>query len=111
MLQAVFYGASGFRYVFNAYSLGTEFHDVGGVYIFTRRSVDQQGAVKFQPLYIGQTESFADRLTSRHEAWGFAVANGFNTICAYTDVDESSRRSSERDLLNNYSTLFNVQHQ
>ena len=111
MSQAIFYGASGSRYVFNVYPLSTKFHDVGGVYIFTRRFVDQQGVVKFQPLYIGQTRSFANRLSATHEAWSAAVVNGFNMICVYIDVNESSRRSSERDLLNNYNTPYNMQHQ
>ncbi len=111
MSQAVFYGASGNQYVFHVYPLNAQFIDAGGVYIFTRQSVDSQGKVAFQPLYIGQTNSFIRRLTTSHEVWHNALERGFNTICAYVDVNESSRKSSERDLLNNYKTPYNLQYQ
>ncbi len=101
--QAVFYGASGNQYVFQVHLKDTQFLNLGGVYIFTRQSVDYQGKVSFQPLYIGQTNSFTQRLTPNHEAWNRALANGFNTLCVNIDINESSRKSSERDLINNYN--------
>ena len=41
------------------------FNDVGGVYFFTRQSVDSQGKVTFQPLYIGQQ---AQEMVTNHLA-------------------------------------------
>ena len=105
MSQVVFYGASGNQYVFQAYPIDTQFLNLGGVYIFTRHSVDDQGKVNFQPLYIGQTKSLTERLTPNHHAWNKALTSGFNTLCVYIDINESSRKSCERDLLNNYNTL------
>ncbi len=103
MSKAVFYGASGNQYVFEVCPKDTQFLNLGGVYIFTRQSVDYQGKVSFQPLYIGQTSSLTQRLTPRHEAWGEALTKGFNTLCVYIDLNESSRKSCERDLINNYN--------
>ncbi len=110
MSQAVFYGASGNQYVFEVCSKDTQFLNIGGVYIFTKQSVDYQGKVSFQPLYIGQTNSLTQRLTPNHEAWSIALTSGFNTLCVHIDVNESSRKSSERDLLNNYNPPYNLVH-
>ena len=68
MAQAVFYGASGGKYVFEVYPLNAEFHNVGGINISTYRYVNQRSEVKYKPLYIGKTGSFSDRLTNAHEA-------------------------------------------
>ena len=111
MAQAVFYGASGGKYVFEVYPLNAEFHNVGGIYISTYRYVNQRSEVKYKPLYIGKTGSFSDRLTNAHKALDCVFEHDFNYICAYTDNDASSRERSEIDLLNNYNTPCNVQHQ
>lgn len=110
--QAVFYGASGNRYDFHVFPLDIPIPsiNIGGVYIFTRRSVDFQDRVTFHPLYIGQTNSFTQRLTQNHEVWTVAREDGFNTLCVSVDVNESSRKSSERDLINNYNPPYNLVH-
>lgn len=110
MSQAVFYGASGNQYVFQVYPIDTQFLNLGGVYIFTKQSVDHQGKISFQPLYIGQTNSLTQRLTPNHEAWNTALRSGFDTLCVYIDINESSRMSSERDLINNYNPPYNLVH-
>lgn len=106
-----FIGVSGKSYKFYIYPKSYEFPDVGGVYIFTRRYQDQQGLTRYKPLYIGKTKSLADRPESGHHKWECANNNGFNSICAYRDDNATSRRKAEIDLLNNYKTPCNEQHQ
>ena len=107
MAKAEFYGASGTRYIFDIYPLGTQFYDVGGVYILTREFVNQQREIRYQPLYIGQTKSFLERLTTSHEKWNCAVQHRLNSICACVDTNRFSRLISESDLLKNYNTPCN----
>lgn len=106
-----FIGASGNSYTFYIYPKETDFLDVGGVYIFTYCYRDQQGTIRYRPLYIGKTQSLADRPQPGHEKWECANENGFNSICAYQDNDATSRRQAEIDLLNNYITPCNEQYQ
>ncbi len=108
--NVTFIGDSGSEYTFASYPKGTVFNDVGGVYVFTKQYRDRQSVIRYAPLYIGQTESFSDRLTESHEKWDCAEENGYNTVCVYVDQDEESRLSIERDLLKNYRTPCNEQY-
>ena len=103
-----FQGASGRKYIFEAYPLPAEtFNDVGGVYIFTREARNQHGDVKYYPLYIGQTISFRRRITQNHNKWPCAVVNGVNRLCVLVEENTFSRRAIELDLLSKYSTPCN----
>ena len=103
-----FQGASGRKHVFQAYTLGTEtFNDIGGVYIFTREARNQHGDMKYYPLYIGQTNSFKDRLTTNHEKWPCAIQNDVNCLCVLVEDNTFSRRAIELDLLSKYNTPCN----
>ncbi len=106
-----FIGASGHSYKFYIYPKDVEFTDVGGVYIFTYCYRDQQGTTRYKPLYIGKTSSLADRPEPGHHKWDCANEHGFNSICAYRDDNAVSRGNAEIDLLNNYNTPCNEQHQ
>ena len=102
-----FQGVSGQKHIFEVYTLGTEtFNDVGGVYIFTKESFNQHGEKKYHPLYIGQTNSFKDRLTN-HEKWPCAVQNNVNCLCILAKENIFSRRAIELDLLSKYNTPCN----
>ncbi len=104
----VFQGASGRKYKFETYTLGTEtFSEVGGVYIFTKDTHEQHGGRRYFPLYIGQTRSFKDRLTNSHENWPCAVQNGANCLCVLVEENSFSRRAIELDLLSRYNTPCN----
>ena len=46
-----FYGKSGRKYPFEAYSLDTEFPDIQGVYIFTKRVTTNRKAKNYIRLY------------------------------------------------------------
>ena len=103
-----FQGASGRKHIFEVYTLGTEtFNDVGGVYIFTKESFNQHGEKKYHPLYIGQTNSFKDRLATNHEKWPCAVQNNVNCLCILAKENIFSCRAIELDLLSKYNTPCN----
>lgn len=72
--DATFSGESG-SYEFEVYSINTPFNAVGAVYIFTKRTVDPSGRGTHAFLYIGQTESLADRIPN-HEKWPCLKRNG-----------------------------------
>jgi predicted GIY-YIG superfamily endonuclease len=95
--EATFKGASGEKYSFNVYSLDTEFNNIGAVYIFTKRTTEQdKGSHTF--LYIGQTSELGDRI-AQHEKWPCVRKYDANCICAHADEDEDSRLAKEADLL------------
>lgn len=94
--DATFEGSNG-SYCFGVYPVDTSFKAVGAVYIFTQRTEDAAGKGTHSFLYIGQTDSLADRLP-RHEKWPCARRNGVNCICVHVDNDEGSRLYKETDL-------------
>ena len=103
-----FQGASGRKYIFQAYTLKSKvFKDVGGVYIFAREVPNQHRGKNYYPLYIGQTNSFRNRLTASHEKWPCAVQNNVDCLCVLVEDNTFSRRAIELDLLSKYNTPCN----
>lgn len=104
-----FQGASGQKHKFQVYTLGTKtFNSVGGgVYIFTKQAQNRNGETRYYPLYIGQTNSFKDRLTTSHERWPCAVQNEVNCLCVLVEENTFSRKAIELDLLSRYNTPCN----
>jgi len=109
--QAIGYGVSGNKYVFNVHPLYTKLLDVGGIYAFTRQYVDLNGYVWYQLLYIGETQSLMKRVAISHEQWGCAMNNNVNSICAFREDNANWRGLFEHDLLLNYVTTCNKQFQ
>lgn len=65
--DATFKGKTG-SYNFQVYPIDTTFNPVAAVYIFTKRTVDSSGKGTHAFIYIGQTDSLADRIP-KHEKW------------------------------------------
>ena len=66
---------------FEVYQPDTEWHDVGGVYIFTVQQPAGLLGDRWQALYVGKAESFKNRLDlSNHETWPAAVKLGVTHI-------------------------------
>lgn len=99
--DVTFTGASGDKYVFGAYPLGTTFKDVGGVYIFTSGN-------RYTPIYIGKTQSLAGRIPGHNES-ECVRRHGGDAICVRVDSNASSRSSTERDLIRSYQPPCNDQ--
>lgn len=105
--DAIFKGQDS-KYSFEVYSADTSFSAVGAVYIFTERTVDGTGKGTHTFLYIGQTESLADRIP-HHEKWPCVNSNGANCICVHRDSNEDSRLAKETDLRAAHNTPCNDQ--
>ena len=63
-----FYGASGKQYIFQVYPIGTEFKDIGGVYIFTRREINSRGGVTHNLCTLGK------RIRFRSDSRGYIIS-------------------------------------
>ena len=90
-------------YSFSIYNPGTDWNDTPGLYIFA--GIGQNGF--WNPLYIGQTDSFRARLPS-HERWSEAARNGATHIHAMTEVNATRRITIERQLIAVYRPPLNV---
>lgn len=109
---------TGEKYTFEVYPRKTEEFKswgllVGGVYMFIKRGANQHGAWQ-KILYIGQTESFKDRVNYNHEKWFSAIRMGFTHICVL-QIDNRNwmkdmriRRSIEEGLIVAHKPPLNV---
>ena len=101
----VFYNENGNPYNFEVYPTGTNFLPNAGVYMFTKRWVDQREVIWHRPIYIGETQSFRDRpLDSGHPKWADVVRLGFNCICVYAT---NNRVAIQDDLIDKYNPPLN----
>jgi hypothetical protein len=91
-------------YEFTVYGPNTTWHAVGGVYIFCAVKPQNQ----WEPLYVGQTDSFADRIPS-HEKWNAAVRLGATHVHARMIHLRSARDAVERELIQALHPPLNVQ--
>ncbi|HYC45002.1 MAG TPA: hypothetical protein VED01_05905 [Burkholderiales bacterium] len=97
----VFSGHSGEQYRFEVLPLRTALKSVAGVYIVTRRTLeDRTFATKgtHQPVMIGRTDDFAALQFTGAQAKTFAI-RGAEYICVSAVPDAAERVRIERDLL------------
>lgn len=79
--------------------------DVGGVYIFS--GIDHQNGW-WEPLYVGQTDSFRNRIPP-HERWEEAVLLGATHVHAMEVPQAALRAQLERELIAGYQPPLNTQ--
>ena len=99
------YGSSGAAYQYGVYPLNTNWNDVPGNYIFTKWTANG-----WSPLYVGETDSFSNRLGSlgSHHAHGCATRNGMTHIHARTNMGGvARRRAEEADIIRRYTPTCN----
>lgn len=96
-------GASGTKYLYDIYPIGTDWDDTPGNYVFAKRSTEP---AKWDGIYIGETESFKDRLP-HHNELPCINRNGATHIHIRTNNSETTRLAEERDLLANHTTPCN----
>lgn len=89
---------------FEIYELNTNWNDVGGVYIFTS---ELPLLYPWEPLYIGKTGSFKDRLTSSHDKWDEAIAKGMDHIHVMVVPLADNRAIIEELLIQRYNPPLN----
>ncbi|MGD0037567.1 MAG: GIY-YIG nuclease family protein [Bacteroidota bacterium] len=101
-----FSGKSGTSYEFFAYSTDTEFNAVAGVYVVTRRTLDNSSHASHTRIYVGQTEDLSVRFDNHHKADCFKKHKA-NCICIYREDSEGQRLAIEQDLIEKYNPPCN----
>ena len=107
-LEVTWTGASGQSYRFETYTIGTKFNSVSGVYIACKRLVSGN----FEALYIGETESFYDRLNAGavyHDGLKSAARSGMTHIGALVVTGNAQRIRVETDLRHGLNPSCNKQ--
>ncbi len=100
--QCKWVGASGKEYLYTIYQMNTSWNDVPGNYIFAKETTPHN----WEAVYIGETESFKDRLPN-HEALPCVRSNGGTHIHARTNSNSQARLAEEKDLLDSHKTPCN----
>lgn len=90
-------GKSGNVYEFYIYDMDTVFKDVGGIYIFTKRTSNND---KFSHdlIYCGKTDDLSTRFNNHHKE-DCVKKNEANCICVKTVTSEKERTNIEEDIL------------
>lgn len=96
-------GASGVEYTFYVYPWGTEFKELGGVYLVLRKSNPNSN---YNVLYVGQTGNLSERFDNHHKKSCFD-RNGKTHIAIKLEASESRRLNIESDLIKNYNPPCN----
>lgn len=100
--KCIWTGASDKKYEYEIYPIGTNWNDVPGNYIFAKESSPS----KWQAVYIGETESFKERLPNHNEL-PCIHRNGGTHIHVHINRDSRARLDEEADLLANNRTPCN----
>jgi hypothetical protein len=95
----------GNRYEYTLCLFDGAWNEIPGIYIFVK-----WGGTSWVPLYIGQAESFKNRLCASHECWSKAVALGATHVLARHAPNAMARSSEEQRLIETYNPPLNVQH-
>jgi hypothetical protein len=98
-------GKSGKEYSFGIYSLDTTFNEVGGIYVFTKRTKSGDN-YSHSNKYIGKTNDLSTRLDNHHKK-ECILNNNSNCICIMQVKSVNDRTEIETDLLLGNTTTCN----
>jgi len=109
MSKIIATGKHGFNYEFTLYSPSSYVPDDSGVYAFLK----QDEVNSYSVIYIGETNSFYDRIYTnleQHNAWPCISRNGVTHVGICPIQGNSQKRLDvETDLRHNYPTPCNLQ--
>ena len=91
-------------HTFTVYQKEGEWNNVAGIYIFAGTNQQSQ----WIPLYIGQCDSFANRIPS-HEQWDKARSLGATHVHALVVGQQPDRDSIEKHLIQTFQPRLNTQ--
>jgi hypothetical protein len=95
---AAFKGASGHKFEFGIYPLGSKMKTGhGGVYVITSRRVEEQGHHKHHKIFVGETEDLSSVLANHPQQSSFET-QGANCICIHATQDGKARSRIVQDL-------------
>jgi hypothetical protein len=106
----IWHGKSGTAYQFELYSIEQEFNPVAGVYVFC--SIGRPAGLTPLALYVGETDSFQDRLNSRikqHEGFKRASTAGATHVSVMVVSGSAKRLEIETDLRRGLNPPCNAQ--
>ena len=95
-------GASGEEYMYEIYLIEGTWNDVPGNYIFAKESKPHN----WEAIYIGETESFKDRIPNHNELPCIQRNKGTH-VHAHVNRDSQARLAEEKDLLAKHITPCN----
>lgn len=96
-------------YEFKVYDINVDWRtvpEVGGIYIF---AFLRDSPLVWVPLYLGETESFADRIPT-HEKLEQLRQLRVSHVHVLEVGNEAGRKAIEKDLLQSYSTRLNQEY-
>lgn len=96
-------GASGQKYRYSIYSIGTSFKALPGNYIFSKVTE----ANKWRAIYIGETSDLSTRFDSHHKMPCIQRNGATHIMVHVNDSGERARRAEEADLLGNRTPACN----
>ena len=97
-------GDDGTRYEYNVHALDTDWYDVPGNYIFTKKNT----AGLWVAIYIGETGSLRDRLSGDHEKYPCGRLQGMTHIHAHVSSEaRATRLAEEQNLVRRYNPPCN----
>lgn len=95
-------------YLFDTFEKNVIPPEKGAVYIFTKRTQNNNGVYSQSPLYIGQCGNLLDRIP-KHEKWKCVEKYGCTHINFLYIPNEQERLNIETALRHNYVTPCNDQ--
>ena len=101
------YRWGGHEFSVHDYNTTTDWPDVSGVYVFARQG--WIGLQDWEPLYVGETESFKNRPLANHEKWPAAVKLGATHIHTLVEPGPIKRTLVEALLIQELKPPLNTQ--
>lgn len=101
--EIILTGKSWKKYTFNVYLSNTEFKNVGGVYLISKRNHETR---KHNFIYIGQTQDLSTRFDNHHRQDCFD-RHWYNCISVHSENNETVRLQIEKDLIDGIDTPCN----
>jgi len=100
--QCKWVGQSGKEYIYDIYSMNTDWNDTPGNYIFAKETSPHN----WEAVYIGETESFKGRIPN-HNQLIYIGQHGGTHVHAHINSDSKARLAEEQDLLASHKTPCN----
>lgn len=93
---------------FAVYRQDRNWSAVPGLYVFAFRGKGLIGIDRWHAVYAGKTKNFANRIPT-HEDWPEAVRLGATHVHCLIEFDVGKRAAMEREIVEHYQPLLNVQ--
>ena len=108
-METAYWSWSGLE--FEIFSKDDELPSFGGLYIFCSFDSDLWFLKKtWRPLYVGETQSIADRVSPNHKHWKEAVQHRLSHIHVHPEPQKNRRLDLEKQLIRDLQPKMNEKH-